>query len=398
MISKEHTAEIRKHIDHLYPRLKGFREDLHRHPELSWKEFRTTQKIEVMLKQHGLKNFNKPLETGGYIDFVYGDKLPILLLRADIDALPIQDKKRKRHASQNKGVCHACGHDVHTSIILGLALLISRMKLTLPFNLRFVFQPAEETIPNGAEKMIEAGILEGVKHAIAIHVEPRLEFGTVALTPGWVNMQSVRLEVLLSGKGGHSAYPHKAADLIWIASRLIQDSYQMIYREFDLLKTPLIVSFTEIEAGQGYNIFPSRLRLAGTLRTADSEAKDRFYRKLKILTNSLENETGAAVKVSVIEGAPPVLNDTGLITRLQERATDVIGARGVIKKIVTDFRSPGGDDFGNYSQRLPSALIRFGFAKKGYNSLLHTDTFDVPPELIKTAIAFLAHQIHGIEL
>jgi amidohydrolase len=386
--------KIKTEIKNLYPLLEAFREDLHQHPELSWKEFRTTEKIEEILRGDGLSNFQRPLETGGYIDFHLKDKAPYLLFRADIDALPIQDRKKKPYSSKNNGVLHACGHDMHATIILGLALLIHKLDVELPFNLRFVFQPAEEVIPNGAEKMLNAGILNNVKYAFGIHVEPRLKFGVVSLTPGWVNMQSVRIDIKLSGSGGHSAYPHKCPDLIWIASRIIQDCYQMIYREVDILNAPAVLSFTGIQAGEGYNIFPSRLNLAGTFRNADSKIKKQFFQKLSRLTDLIADETGAKIEVTLYEGAPPVMNDPNLIQKLQENAKSF----DEITEIVTDFRSPGGDDFGSYCQKVSSALVRFGFAKEGYTSLLHTDTFDVPPELIKSAVTFLGQQVLNFKL
>lgn len=387
------SMQIRKEIKNLFPILKTFREDLHQHPELSWHEYRTTKKIEGLLKRYQLTNFRKPLDTGGYLDFNYKSNSPYILLRADIDALPIQDKKKRRYASKNKGICHSCGHDMHTTIILGLALLIQKSKLTFPFNLRFVFQPAEETIPNGAEKMINAGVLKKVKHAFGLHMEPRLELGTISLTPGWVNMQSVLIEIDIIGDGGHSAYPHRCNDLIWIASRIIQDSYQIIYREIDILKSPAILSFTEIQAGQGYNIIPSKLNLSGTFRTADMQAKKQFFKKLSNLANALENETGAKIEVRLSEGAPPVLNDTALTQRLQKNAENL----EEMKEVVTNSKSPGGDDFGCYSQKIPSALIRFGIARNGIASPLHTDTFDVPAEVIKIAISFFIHQLLNLE-
>ena len=381
--------KINKEIEGLYPVLKAFREDLHQHPELSWQEFRTTEKIEEILRKNGLSDFKKPLETGGYIDIVYRDDLPFLLFRADIDALPIQDRKKKPYSSTINGVLHACGHDMHTTIIVGLALLIHRLKVELPFNLRFVFQPAEEVIPNGADKMLNAGILENVKYAFGLHVEPRLKFGVISLTSGWVNMQSVRVDIKLSGSGGHSAYPHKCPDLIWIASRIVQSCYQIVYREIDMLNSPSILSFTEIQAGEGNNIFPSKLKLTGTFRNADSGAKKAFFDKLTRFTDQIADETGAKIEVNIYEGAPPVMNDSDLIQKLLENARSL----DEISEVLTEFRSPGGDDFGSYSQRVPSALIRFGFATDGFTSLLHTDTFDVPAELIKTAVPFLGRQI-----
>ncbi|MFQ5585166.1 MAG: M20 family metallopeptidase, partial [Calditrichia bacterium] len=280
--------EIGKIIEQLYPVLSDFRNDLHRNPELSWQEFRTTQKIDEILKEYGLPTLVKPLETGGYIDFEYNPDAPYVLLRSDIDALPITDLKNTSHSSQNNGVCHACGHDVHTTIIVGLGILLQKLNISLPYNIRLVFQPAEEPIPGGASKMIPTGILNKVRYAIGIHVDPRIEVGTISLTKGWVNMQSIRLDLEITGTGGHSAYPFKTQDIIWVASRLIQDSLQMINREFDALYEPLILTFTEIRSGEGYNVIPAKLSLTGTIRLSEPKLRERFIDKFQRLLTAYE--------------------------------------------------------------------------------------------------------------
>jgi amidohydrolase len=382
-------------IDKLFPFLKKFREDLHKYPELSWNEFRTTQKIEEALASSEIKNFIKPLETGGYVDFVNQSGASFVLFRADIDALPITDLKDVPYASIYPGICHACGHDVHTTIILGLLLLMKNLKPDLSFNLRFVFQPAEEPIPGGASKLIPKGILNDVKHAIGIHVDPRIEEGVVSISPGWINMQSIRLNILLSAKGGHSAYPHKTADLVWIASRIVQDSFQIVYREFDILKNPIILTFTEINAGEGYNIIPSSLKLTGTLRVSDMETKTTFLKKLESLLEAFGSESKIRFNLEVSEGAPPVVNDQNLVEKFMNTHSN-----SLLKhiKIMKDLRSPGGDDFGYYSTKRPSVLIRFGIAKEGFDSALHTGNFDVDSNVIKIALRYLSYQLLNLEI
>jgi len=382
-------------IDALFPSLKKFREDLHKYPELGWNEFRTTQKIEEALSSNGVKNFIKPLETGGYINFINQSGAPFVLLRADIDALPITDLKDVPYASIYPGICHACGHDVHTSIILGLLLLMKKLKPDLPFNLRFVFQPAEEPIPGGASKLIPKGILNDVKYAIGIHVDPRIEEGTVSISPGWINMQSIRLNIFLSAKGGHSAYPHKTSDLIWMASRIVLDAYQIVYREFDLLKNPIVLTFTEINAGEGYNIIPSSLKLTGTLRVTDAETKNGFLKRLESLLDSMGSESKTRLNLEVTEGAPPVVNDPNLVEKFLNTHSNSI-LKNI--KIIKDLRSPGGDDFGYYSNERPSLLIRFGIAKEGIDSALHTGSFDVDANVIKIALRYLSYQLLNLEV
>ncbi|NOX36725.1 MAG: amidohydrolase [Calditrichaeota bacterium] len=381
-------------IKKLLPDLKRFREDLHQHPELSWQEFRTTEKIIEFLKKFGIEEFHRPIETGGWVDFVFQEDAPFIMLRADIDALPLQDSKTVPYRSKNPGVCHACGHDVHTTIMVGVAAAIHQLQLILPHNIRVVFQPAEEPIPAGAPKFMEHGVLNGVKYALSQHVDPRLPLGIISLTSGWVNMQSVRLDLKLKGAGGHSARPFETADLIWLASRLVDESYGIIYREFNWLEHPVVLTFTEIHAGEGYNIIPRELTLTGTLRVTSRSSKNRFLMKFRTLLQQLETENGVQAEFTRVEGAPPVLNDENLIRQLQEIART---AEPSPITFISDFRSSGGDDFGYYAQEVPSALVRFGIKTKDDQPPLHNGHFDVPFEVVELAIRFFLEAIQRLK-
>ena len=268
--SQHHFIQL---INTLYPDLVNIREDLHRHPELSWEEHQTTERIAKALSLPGIPPLERITPTGGKIDFVFREGAPFILLRADIDALPIQDEKSVPYRSTRNGVSHACGHDAHTTTVIGVGRALAQLP-PLPYNLRLVFQPAEEPIPSGAPTMIEAGVLQDVVAALGMHMEPRLPLGTISITPGWVNMQSIRLDLVLHGKGGHSARPNETADLLWIASRIIQESYQSVYRQINLLDTTVVLTFTEIHAAQGYNVIPRELHLTGTLRLSDPHKKE----------------------------------------------------------------------------------------------------------------------------
>ena len=388
-------AGLQSGVDGVFERIIEFRKDLHRHPELSWQEFRTTQKIKEMLQEFGVAKISAPLETGLIADFVFDPAAPFILLRADIDALPLRDEKKAPYRSQNPGVCHACAHDAHTAVMLGTALVLQKQKISLPFNLRFVFQPAEEPIPSGAPKMIEAGALENVCYALGLHMEPRLPLGSIALTPGWVNMQSIRLDLILSGPGGHSARPHESADLIWIASRIVQDGYQMVYRGINLLDSAVILTFTEIEARRGYNVIPNKLTLTGTLRLSDPQKKDIFLNRFKKRLKQLENETGCKILFEYREGAPAIYNEPQFIKRLQQNLQEDFWLPA---QLVTDFRTPGGDDFSYYCQEIAGAMVRFGVRTVNMTSSLHEGSFDVHPEAIRLAIAFFLHEITKLEV
>ncbi len=372
-------------FDQLLPQVVAFREELHRHPELSWQEVETTRRIRQFLEQQGIPVFHQPIETGGWVDFVFKKGAPFVLLRGDIDALPIQDAKSVPYRSQNPGVCHACGHDVHTAVAAGVAAAIHQSGIRLPYNLRVLFQPAEEPIPAGAPKMIEAGVLDGVEVALGLHVDPRIPLGTISLTPGWVNMQSIQLDLLFEGPGGHSSRPSETADIIWLASRLIQDSYGIIYRAFDWMKYPIMLTFTEIEAKEGYNIIPKQLRLTGTLRLTNPQAKNRFLIRFRALLQELESENGIVIHFIKKEGAPPVTNNEALIRFLQDTIQRETPDQF---HIIDNYRSPGGDDFGFYAQKVPAALVRFGIQTRDDQPGLHTQYFDAPSEVVEIAMRF----------
>lgn len=392
--SKSMGDSILQLVEEQFQALWSFRTDLRRHPELSWKETRTTGRIEQMLSAAGIEGFQHPLETGGFVDLIFREGAPFVLLRADIDALPLQDEISAPYRSENPGVCHACGHDLHTAIVVGSALVLKKLPEHPNLNLRLVFQPAEEPIPSGAPQMIRAGVLQNVKWALGMHMEPRLAAGTVCITPGWVNMQSIRLDLTVQGKGGHSARPGETADLLWLASRIIQDSYQMIYREVNLLDSLVMLTFTEIQAGRGYNLIPDLLKLTGTLRLSDPAKKNLLLRKLREYLAYLQSESGAAIELKTAEGAPAIYNDPQLCRRLQDNMS-TFPLEGV--SLNSDFRTPGGDDFSHYLQKVPGAMIRIGVHASQFTAGLHEGKFDAPPQALKIGVAFFVHQLLHLE-
>lgn len=382
---------LREVVDTLYPELVTIRRHLHQHPELSWKEIETTAFIEETLRRQGVLPFRRPLKTGGYVDFVYSAEAPFLLFRADIDALPIQDLKTVPYRSKNEGVCHACGHDVHTTVVLGLALALKQLNFPPRYNVRLVFQPAEEPIPGGASKMVTTGILEGVRYVFGLHVEPRLPVGSISLTAGWVNMQSIRLDLRFQGRGGHSARPQDSADLISVAARFIQESQLQVARQRSTHRVPAVLTFTEISAGEGYNSIPSQLRLTGTLRVADSHQKRQILQDIRELLSYFRKRVGCRIKLQFTEGSPAVVNHPELIQQLKANLEEDFWLPA---QIAQDFRSTGGDDFGFYTERLPGAMIRFGSRQGDRVSELHTGNFDIGEEVIRYGVSFFLHQIY----
>lgn len=393
--SSEARSALPAHLGKLFPEIQQLREELHRHPELSWKEHQTTRRIAGFARAAGLPPLQQIYDTGGIIDRVYRRGAPFILLRADIDALPVRDDKTCSYRSQTEGVCHACGHDAHSAIVLGTAALLEAAGVDLPFNVRYIFQPAEETIPSGAPEFIKRNVLDQAATVLGIHMEPRLQLGVIGLTPGYVNMQSIRLDISIAGDGGHSARPNETSDLIWVASRLVQDSYQLIYREINMLDSPVVLTFTQISAGQGYNVIPDQLQLTGTLRLSDPGKKKIFWEKFERLIAHYQSETGCRIKLEVTEGAPAIYNHPALIDQLASTLESDFPAP---VRIETNFRTPGGDDFSHYCQDIPGAMVRIGVGTPEMQASLHEGSFDVHPEALRLGVLACSWFLAGLQL
>lgn len=381
------SQQLFDRVDPILDTLVAFRQELHAHPELSWEETETTDRIARFLHDRQVIGFRPLTGTGGVVDLVFREGAPFILLRADIDALPLADEKTVAYRSTRPGVCHACGHDAHTTIVAGIGSLAAANRLTSDWNVRLVFQPAEEPIPSGAPEVIRQGVMENVALSLGMHMEPRLPLGTIGLTPGYINMQSIRLDLVLRGKGGHSARPYETADLLWLASRVIQESYQMIYREINLLDSAVVLTFTEIHAGEGYNVIPGELRMTGTLRLADPLKKERALEKLRGLLGWLEADSGASISLAVTEGSPAVYNDPDLTAELQRIVAERFGDAIAID---TTYRTPGGDDFSHYLENRPGVMMRIGIRERDDQPSLHEGTFDIPPEALRIGTAVIA--------
>jgi amidohydrolase len=375
----------------LYPDLIQFRRNLHREPETAWQEFKTTRKIKEFLEKKGLNRLTYPLETGLVAEIVYNENNPYLGLRADIDALPVIDEKEVEYRSIHPGICHACGHDVHTTVVCGVAAVLSYLKLKLPYNLRFIFQPAEEPIPSGAPKLIEKGVLKNILTIWAMHVDPLFPLGTISLTEGWVNTQSIKLEWQITGVAGHSARPELAKNPISGVSHLIQEMQNLV-DELETDKDNLkILAFTKIASSlSSYNTIPQKVNLIATLRLNSESLLEQIISQINHHCTKLGKKAGLEINFDFVSGAPPVINDPTIIRKFE---ANLSGEDSLEYRILHDIRSRGGDDFGWYAKAIPGALIRFGTAPESNSPLLHTSRFDVPEDLIAQAILLFIIQI-----
>lgn len=350
------------------------RRAIHRFPELGHAESATTARIADALGDLGLDPRIREAGTGLAVDV--GDGHPIVGFRADLDALPIREANVVPYASEVDGVMHACGHDVHSAVAVGIAAVLSDLR-DLPGRVRFLFQPAEEVLPGGAEAMLREGVMEGISHIMAFHVDPSIPPGSIGLRTDAITGASDRLNITLTGPGGHTSRPHQTVDLIQAAARLAVDLPFHLQRSNDP-RTPMVVAFGRIAGGNAENVVPAEVSLGGTVRLFDLE----LWRTLPAVVEKLVHEIaapyGASAKVEYEQGAPPVVNDVGVIEVIRGAASAALGADAVLPT----HQSLGSEDFSWFLEAAPGALVRLGSALPERRVDLHSAEFDVDERAI----------------
>ncbi|MEU9124103.1 amidohydrolase [Streptomyces sp. NPDC048506] len=370
--------------------LTAFRRDLHRHPELGNQEFRTTAAIKERLERAGLRPRVLPSGTGLVCDIGTGaggsgSDMPLLGLRADIDALPIPDTKTVDYASTVPGRAHACGHDVHTTIVVGAGLVLADLARAgaLPRPVRLVFQPAEEVLPGGAADVIASGALDGVGRMLAVHCDPRVDAGRLGLRTGAITSACDRLEVELAGPGGHTARPHLTTDMVTAAARIALDVPAVISRRIDA-RAGLAVTWGRMRTGHACNVIPQHAELSGTVRCLDLDA----WRTAPDMVHAAIDEVaalhGAKPQINYVRGVPPVVNEATSVQLLQ----DAMAARRGIESVEDTEQSLGGEDFSWYLEHVPGAMARLGVRPPGELSRLdlHRGDFDVDERAIQVGV------------
>jgi amidohydrolase len=356
------------------------RRDLHAHPELAFAEKRTTDVIVAGLRRLGLTPAVLPGGTGVVCDI--GDVGPVIALRADIDALPIQDLKSVPYRSTADGVCHGCGHDAHTAILLGAAAELAGAGL--PGVVRLLFQPAEETAPGGALSVISAGVLDRVEQIYAVHCDPRLDTGRVGLRVGPITAACDEVEVVLTGPGGHTARPHLTVDLVYALGRVITGLPGLLSRRVDP-RASMSVVWGAVEAGRAMNAIPSSGRLRGTVRMFDRDAWDGAEALIRELVAQLVAPTGASAQTSYRRGVPPVVNAARAVAVQRAAVLAGLGADALAE---TE-QSMGGEDFAWYLDTVPGALARLGVRRPGAQAFdLHQGTFDIDEDALAIGVRY----------
>jgi amidohydrolase len=370
--------------------LVSTRRHLHAHPELAFAEFETTAFLEQRLRAHGMAP--RRLATGTGIVCEVGSGDPVVVLRADIDALPLADLKDVPYASTREGMCHACGHDVHTTVLLGVLIALNTLD-GLPGTVRAVFQPAEETLPGGASEVVASGVLDGASRAFALHCDPQVPAGKIGLRTGAITAACDRLDVTLTGPGGHTARPQLTVDLVDALGRLITDLPALLSRQVDP-RAGMSLVWGAVNAGIAANAIPQRGHLRGTVRVLDRDAWKDAEDLLRTLVARVAATTGAEVDVDYVRGVPPVVNDPRAVALQRAAALETVGS----EQLVVSQQSMGGEDFGWFADVMPIALARLGTHGGGPPLDLHRGTFDVDERAIGIGVRLMARTaLHALE-
>ncbi|BAZ38443.1 amidohydrolase [Calothrix sp. NIES-4101] len=373
----------------LAPRLIEIRRHLHSHPELSGQEYQTAAFVAGVLSSNGLHVEEGVGKTGviGELDGTGSDNR-ILAIRADMDALPIEERTGLDFTSKTKGIMHACGHDIHATVGLGTAMVLADLKEKLPGKVRFLFQPAEE-IAQGASWMVQDGAMKNVSAILGLHVFPSIAAGTVGLRYGALTAAADDLEIMILGESGHGARPHEAVDAIWIASQVITTLQQAISRTQNPLR-PVVLSIGQINGGRAPNIIADKVELRGTVRSLHPETRANLPHWIENIVASVCDSYGAKYQVNYHQGVPSVQNDYALTQLLQASAEEAWGSDRVQ---VLPEASLGAEDFSVYLDHAPGAMFRLGigFKDRSHNYPLHHPLFEVDESAIITGVVTMAY-------
>jgi amidohydrolase len=354
-------------------RLVAFRRDLHRHPELAFREKRTAQQVEKELDRLGITYKSGIAGTGiiAEIPAATGSGIPLVALRADMDGLPIQEETGLEFASVHEGVMHACGHDGHTTMVLGAAeLLVAEGNLEAP--VRLLFQPAEER-GSGALAMIEAGALEGVEMIFGGHVDRHYTTGQIVTHTGAVNASTDSFRIEIQGKGGHAARPHEGVDSVVVGSLLVIAIQTIVSREVNPAH-PSVVTVGRFDAGTASNVIAGRATLQGTIRATEPFVRDHIVSSLQRICDAVAKLHNARIEVTVDEGTPPVVNPPEMAQIARDAASRVVGEENAVPLHTTNM---GGEDFAYYMQKIPGCYVRLGAREEGREGFpAHSSKFD----------------------
>ena len=367
------------------------RRHLHTYPELSYREYQTAAFVEEKLRGLGIP-FERMAGTG-VVALLEGSAAPsgkVVALRADIDALPITELNQAAYRSQHEGVMHACGHDVHTASLLGVAGILSRMKHEFSGTVKFIFQPAEEVIPGGASLLIKAGVLENPRpqHILGQHVMPELPVGKVGFRAGRYMASNDEISITVKGKGGHGAMPHLGVDPVLIACHMVVALQQIVSRRANPL-SPSVLSFGKMIANGASNVIPDEVKLLGTFRSLDESWRQAAREKIIKMAVSIAESMEGSCDIKIERGYPVLINEDKLTAASRAHAIDFLGAEQVEDLDIW----MAAEDFASYSQVADACFYRLGVRNEERNivSGLHTATFDADEKALETGAGLMSY-------
>ena len=369
----------------------GIRRHLHQNPELSYEEVETGKYISEKLHEYGIPH-QHGVADNGVVGLIKGQnpEKRVVALRADMDALPIEEANEVPYKSRKPGIMHACGHDVHTSSLLGAARILNDLKQDFEGTVKLIFQPAEERLPGGASLMIKEGVLENPRPATILgqHVHPPLEVGKVGMRAGNYMASADELYMTVKGKGGHGALPQDCIDPILIAAHILTALQQVISRNADPA-LPSVLTFGFIaSAGGATNIIPNEVKLKGTFRTMDERWRFEAHQRMKRMAEGMAESMGGACELDIVVGYPVLFNNEALTQKAFRYAEEYLGKENVVELPIR----MTAEDFAYYSQEMPACFYRLGTGNpaRGITSPIHTNTFDVDEDCLALSTGLMA--------
>lgn len=382
--------EIRKHAHENHDTVLSNRRYLHTNPELSFNEYQTSSFIKARLDEMGI-SWQSMADTG-VVALIKGDKPSgkIIALRADMDALPIHEANDVDYVSKNKGVMHACGHDAHTASLLGVAKILTSLRNHFGGMIKLIFQPAEEKLPGGAEKMIEEGVLK-IPAPVAVlgqHVSPVVDAGKIAIRKGKFMASMDEIFVTVWGRGGHGAQPHQNIDPVLIAAQILVALQQIVSRMSNPTM-PTVLSFGKFIANGAINVIPDEVYLEGTFRTLDEGWRDEAHLRMKKIAEGIAESMGGSCDFKIVRGYPFLINEEKLTAQIQTFAEEYLGKENVEEAQIW----MAAEDFARYSQQIDSCFYLLGVRNenKSIASSLHTSTFNIDEDALLHSTGLMAY-------
>jgi amidohydrolase len=371
----------------------GWRRHLHRNPELSFEEEETSRFVYETLESFGGLELSRPTPTSVVARLVGEGPGRVVALRADMDALPIEEENDFEFASRNPGVMHACGHDGHTAMLLGTAKILVGMRGRIRGEIRFLFQHAEELYPGGAEEMVEAGVMEGVDAIVGIHLWSGLEVGKIGVVYGPMLAAPDTFEISIKGKGGHAAMPHQTADAIAIGAQVVANLQHVVSRNVDPLEN-VVVSVTKFAGGTTHNVIPGTVEMVGTVRTLDAEVRAKIPETMERIIGGVTAAHDASYEFEYQRGYRPVVNDEEVTRVVEETVREIFGERAL--EMVTPIM--GGEDFSAYQRVVPGTFVFVGAGNEaeGITYPHHHPQFTVDEDALENGVKMHVNVAFGL--